>query len=58
MSRLQVVETATKWVLSALFQKYKDQFVSVAVSKGVAILKEKTVDAVKVQAMVNESKLL
>lgn len=49
------IETAAEWLISALFQKYEDQFVSVAVSKGVTVLKEKIMDAPKVQAMLNES---
>ena len=46
--------TAVEWVLHVLFDKYEDEFVSVAIKKGVAILEDKMMDAATVSAMLED----
>jgi len=46
--------TAVEWVLHALFNKYEDDFVSVAIKKGVAILEDKVMDAETISVMLED----
>ena len=47
-------ETAAEWLLDAMFKKFEEQFLLIEIKKGVAILKEKMMDAPKVAAMLYE----
>ena len=46
--------TAAEWVLHALLEKYEEQFVLIAIKKGVAILEHKMMDAPTVSAMLED----
>ena len=46
--------TAAEWLLNSLLEKYVDEFVSVAIKKGIATLENKVMDAPIVNAMLKD----